>query len=184
MDTSSGRNSKLFIPLRKISYSIPLRASYSPSNSILLIFATDYRTLLVLMLGLPIVYDTLIQIWSTMPDRITREKALRILRTEDKRMMDRDQDVVGLLSHTRGAKRKARGELTQGENSKRPSSWPTYQKCQRQHPGGHPDYRCHDREREGEKSQNQSPALLAIQASKEAIRGIGPGIFTPAFDFD
>jgi len=85
-------------------------------------FTTDHRTLLVLMLGLPTAYDTLIQIWSIMPDGITREKALRMLRTEDKRMMDREQDVVGLLSHTRGAKRKAGGELTQGENSKRPSS--------------------------------------------------------------
>ena len=67
-----------------------------------------------------------------MPDGITREKALRMLRTEDKRMIDRELDIVGLLaSHTRGAKRKARGELTQGENSKHPSSWPTCLKCQR-----------------------------------------------------
>ena len=38
-----------------------------------------------------------------MPDGITREKALRILRTKDKRMIDRELDIVGLLaSHTRG----------------------------------------------------------------------------------
>jgi hypothetical protein len=85
------------------------------------------------MLGLSTVYDTLIQIWSIMPDGITAEKALRILRTEDKRIINREHDIVGFLArgpHIREVKRKAGGELTQGENSKRPSSWPTCPKCQ------------------------------------------------------
>jgi hypothetical protein len=79
-------------------------------------------------------------------------------------LIKREESAMGYMA-TRGAKRKAGGELTQGENSKRPSSWPTCPKYQRQYPGvywadmtcnicgrkGHPDYKCHDREREGEK---------------------------------
>jgi hypothetical protein len=42
-------------------------------------FTTNYYTLLILILGLPVVYNTLIQIWSIMPDGITVEKALRML---------------------------------------------------------------------------------------------------------
>jgi hypothetical protein len=154
-------------------------------------FTTDHRTLLILILGLPTAYDTLIQIWNIIPDGITAEKALRMLRTEDKRMINREYNIVGFLvrgPHIREVKRKARGELTQGENSKRPSSWPTCPKCQRQHSEvywadmtynicrrkGHPDYRYHDRE-----PQPQSSAILAIQDTKGGIRG-----FTPAFDFD
>jgi hypothetical protein len=123
-------------------------------------FTADHRTLLVLMLGLSSSYDTLVQIWSTMPGGITGEKAISMLRAEDQRLSKREDNMVGYMA-VRGAKRKAGGELTQGENSKRPSSWPTCQKCQRQHPGvcwadmtcnicgrkGHPDYKCHDRER-------------------------------------
>lgn len=149
-------------------------------------FTTDHRTLLVLMLGLGTPYDTLIQIWNTMPDGITGEKAIRMLRSEDKRMLDRQQGISGLLA-TRGVKRKAGGELTPGESSKRPSTWPTCPKCQRQHPGlcwaemicnfcgrkGHPDYRCHDRDQgnQGER-KNQTASLLAITGRS----------FTPAFD--
>jgi hypothetical protein len=93
-------------------------------------FTADHRTLLVLMLGLSSSYDTLVQIWSTMPGGITGEKAISMLRAEDQRLSKREDNMVGYMA-IRGAKRKARGELTQGENSKRPSSWPTYQKCQR-----------------------------------------------------
>jgi hypothetical protein len=77
-------------------------------------FTTDYYTLLILILGLSIAYNTLIQIWSIIPDRITAEKVLRILRTKDKRILNREHNIVGFLArepYIRGVKRKARGEL-------------------------------------------------------------------------
>jgi hypothetical protein len=103
--------------------------------------------------------------------------------------MDREQNAMGLLargSFTREVKRKARGELTQGENSKPPFFWPTCPKCKQQYPGicwsemtcnvcgrkGHPDYKCHDKE-------PHSSAMLVIQDIKGGIRG-----FTPAFDLE
>jgi hypothetical protein len=46
-------------------------------------FTTDYRTLLVLILGLSSVYDILVQIWSIMPDGIIGEKVIRMLRAKD-----------------------------------------------------------------------------------------------------
>jgi hypothetical protein len=44
-----------------------------------------------------------------------------MLWAKDQRLLKREDNIVGYMA-IRGAKRKARGELTQGENSKYPSS--------------------------------------------------------------
>jgi hypothetical protein len=79
-------------------------------NSTKMEFTTDYRTLLVLILGLSLVYNILVQIWSMIPDGITGEKAIRILRAKDQRLLKREDSIMGYMA-VRGVKRKAGGEL-------------------------------------------------------------------------
>jgi len=123
----------------------------------------DKRTLLTLMLGLPTGFESLIQIWGTMPD-LTAEQAVRMLRAEDRRIDEREKNPRGVperhmavVAYTRGQKRKA---PEQGEPANKRPTWPECDTCKRRHPGacwttitcyicdrkGHPAYKCHEKE--------------------------------------